>query len=158
MVIHSYGFAPKSSSDLKEGLDLFTDNLPLLLEFTQSIRKNSTWKSIELPFAWCSWPYISGDGPLALGMLLEGYLNGLLKEPCPDCSDECFVTVFSGSPLSGSNSWSGFCLTCNEAKKARDSIHKPFTKRIFFVVESRKLLGKTTLTLYDLLRILKSER
>ncbi len=158
MTIHSYGFAPKPSPDLDEAYHLFIKNLPLLLCNSQLVQSESEWNSIELPFAWCSWPYVSGDGPLTLGTLLAGYQNGLLKEPCPTCPDHCFVTVFSGSPLSGSNSWSGYCLTCDEAKRARNSIHKPFLKRLTFVSDLRKSMKQTTNSLNDLLVFLSANK
>lgn len=157
MTIHSFGFAPNSSPSLDEDYRIYANNLPLLLRNSQLIQSKSEWKSIELPFAWCSWPYVSGDGPLALGILLEGYQNGLLIEPCPTCTEDCFVTVFSGSPLSGSNSWSGYCLSCNQAKRAKESIHKPFVKRLRFVSDLRRTMGKTPHSLKDLLVFLAAD-
>ena len=63
---------------------------------------------------WCSWPYFKGDGPIYLGYLLEGYRDQILKETCPSCSTRTLmISSFSGSPISGTNSCTGICLSCS---------------------------------------------
>ncbi len=138
MTIVSRGYAGSPSSNNEEEILLFTENLDLLRANEKTILECAEYFFSDIPFASCSWPYVGGDGPLCLGYLLLGWKDGLLVEPCPGCSGECLVTSFGGSPLSGSNSWSGFC--CNSKKKYSkgSSIHKPFYKKLGFIVDLRK--------------------
>jgi hypothetical protein len=61
---------------------------------------------------------VSNDGPLVIGYLLLGWQNRLLVQSCTDldCSGEILITSFSGSVLSGSNSYSGYCTNCQNRK------------------------------------------
>lgn len=138
MTIVSRGYAGSSSSNNEEDFLLFTENLDLLRENEKNILECAEYFFCDIPFAGCSWPYVGGDGPLCLGYLMLGWKDGLLLEPCPSCGGECLVTFFGGSPLSGSNSWSGFCSSCKAKQTRRDSIHKPFAKRLCFIVDLRK--------------------
>jgi len=40
--------------------------------------------------------------------------------------------------LSGSNSWAGFCECCLLKKYGRDTVHKPFLRRINFISKLRR--------------------
>lgn len=135
MTIISRGHALNSDEEERE---LFVENLDLLLSFEQVILNDRDYFFTPLSFAWCSCPYISGDGPLSLGYLLRGWKDQILKEPCPECGGTVLVFSFGGSPLSGSNSWSGFCKDCRMQQTRRDSIHKPFVKRVYYVQELKK--------------------
>jgi hypothetical protein len=138
MAIVSRGYTGSSSSDTEPEFQLFSENIALLRNNEQKILETAEYFFCELPFASCSWPYVGGDGPLCLGYLLLGWKNGILLEPCSDCNGECLVFSFAGSPLSGSNSWSGFCHQCNQKKNNRDTVHKPFYSKILFVSDLRK--------------------
>ena len=86
-------------------------------------------------FAYCSWPYVSGDGPLNLGIILMGYERGILTAPCSACSSRVIVSSFGGSVLSGSNKWSGTCPACRLSQSGR---WNEFSQRVIFVCEMRK--------------------
>jgi len=135
MTIHSRGHAPNFDEQDK---DLFIENLDLLLLSEQVILNDRDYFFTPLTFAWCSWPYVSGDGPLPLGYLLRGWSEQILKEPCPECCGDVLVVSFGGSPLSGAHSWSGFCKDCRTKQTGPGSIHGPFTKRSSFVQLLRK--------------------
>jgi hypothetical protein len=141
MTIHSHGHVPANidKARLEEQFQFFTSNLSLLLKHEQDILNCRDYFFTPLSFAWCSWPWVWGDGPLCLGYLLMGWKDGIFTEPCPVCQDNVFVLTFGGSPLSGSNSWSGFCMSCNRKVFGSDSVHKPFSDRIRFVWYRRKL-------------------
>ncbi len=138
MTVVSRGYAGSPSSEIEEAFLLFTENLDMLRANEQKILETAEYFFCELPFAWCSWPYVGGDGPLCLGFLLLGWKDGVLIEPRQGCHGECLVLSFGGSPLSGSNSWSGICAQCKMKKSNRDTVHKPFSKKVIFVCDLRK--------------------
>jgi hypothetical protein len=140
MTIHVYANAPNDSDREKRAQEeqFFCDNLQLMLDRGQDILANSEYFFCPLSFAWCAFLWIGGGGPLCLGHLLLGWNEGILIEPCPDCNSRVFVTSFSGSPLSGSNSWSGFCIGCRSRRAGRGAVNKPFSKRMDFALTARK--------------------
>lgn len=138
MTIVSRGYTGSPSSNNEEEFLLFTENLELIRAHEKTILECAEYFFCDIPFASCSWPYIGGDGPLCLGYLLLGWRDGLLIEPCPGCGGECLVTSFAGSPLSGSNSWSGFCSNCKKKYSKGQSIHKPFYKKLGLITDLRK--------------------
>ena len=140
MTIHSHGHVPANidNARLDEQFQFFTSNLSLLLKHEQDILNCRDYFFTPLSFSWCSWPWVWGDGPLCLGYLLLGWKDGIFTEPCPVCSEKIFVLSFGGSPLSGCNSWSGFCISCNRKIFGKDSVHKPFLDRIHFVWDLRR--------------------
>lgn len=138
MTIVSRGYDGSSSSNNEEEFLFFTENLDLLRDHEKTILECAEYFFCDIPFASCSWPYFGGDGPLCLGYIMLGWKDGLLVEPCPGCDGECLVTSFGGSPLSGSNSWSGFCSSCKTKQTRRDSIHKPFSRKLLFIVDLRR--------------------
>jgi hypothetical protein len=133
MTVFSRGYAEAASSDSEEACSTFIENLDLIRSSEQKILEMAEYFFCELPFSRCSWPYVGGDGPLCLGHLLLGWRDGILIEPCPDCDGECLSYSFAGSPLPGSNSWSGFCTLCKTRKHNRDSVHKPFYTKVQFI-------------------------
>lgn len=140
MVIVSRGHGP-SPADLQLAADefrLFVQQLDLVLARQSEILGNKDLLFCPLSFAWCSWPYVSGDGPLCLGYLLLAWNKGILTEPCSECGGKVLVTSFGGSPLSGSCSWTGICMVCLEKRSARGSVHTPFASKIAFVSELRR--------------------
>lgn len=138
MTVFSHGYAGSTSPEKEEAFSLFAENLDLIRTNSAKILETAEYFFCDLPFAWCSWPYVGGDGPLNLGFLLLGWQDGIFVEPCPGCGGKCLVTSFSGSPLSGSNSWSGYCPDCKTRSGNRDTVHKPFYKKLDFVCELRK--------------------
>lgn len=137
--IQSIGFNPQQSEEKRAAqLRLFIDNIDLILEQAEEILRYRDLFFCAPDIAWCSWPYFGGDGPLSFGFLISGWYDGILLEPCPDCGKTVLVYCFGGSPLSGSNSWTGVCVVCREEKSARDSVHKPFADKISFVCSLRK--------------------
>ncbi|MBY0549275.1 MAG: hypothetical protein K2W95_18515 [Candidatus Obscuribacterales bacterium] len=135
MTIVSRGYDPGLQ---EQNTELFIEHLDFLLSSEQIILNDRDYFFTPLSFAWCSWPYVSGDGSLPLGYLLCGWKDLILSEPCPECGGTVLVFSFGGSPLSGSNSWSGFCKDCRTKQTGRDSIHKPFVKRVSYVQALRK--------------------
>jgi len=140
MAIHVYANALNHSDREKRAQEeqFFCEHLQLLLEHSQDIVPNSEYFFCPPSFACCAFLWIGGGGALCLGHLLLGWNEGILIEPCPDCDAKIFVTSFGGSPLSGSNSWSGFCIGCRSRKSGRGSVHKPFSKRMDFALSVRK--------------------
>jgi hypothetical protein len=140
MTIQSHGHVPANidKARLEEQFQFFTSNLSLLLKHEQDILNCRDYFFTPLSFAWCSWPYFGGDGPLCLGYLLLGWKDGILTEPCSGCGDKVLVLSFGGSTLSGSNSWSGFCMSCKIKVYGKDTVHKPFSNRVGFVLDLRK--------------------
>ena len=65
----------------------------------------------RLDFAFCSWAWVGGDGPLFLGYLLLGWRDRLIGV-CAACKGKVLVTSFGGSVLSGSNGWTAICQNC----------------------------------------------
>jgi hypothetical protein len=153
MAIHSHGYVPEQdqSERRKSEFKTFSENLDLLLDKQQEILSCPEFFFTPLAFAWCSWPYIGGSGPLCLGYLMLGWQDGIFTEPCPSCSGKVLVTFFGGSPLSGSNGWSGICSGCRKHLTGKDTVHKPFSDRVKFVLSLRKSYpeGESTWEEYD---------
>ena len=113
MALISKGFTP----ELAESRDneKFIANLPLLIENVEVILDCRDYFFVSPgAFAFCSWPYIGGDGPIYLGYLLIGWCNGKLIEKCEDCSGELLIYSFGGTFSGGCKS--GVCLRCDEIK------------------------------------------
>jgi hypothetical protein len=139
MTIVSQGYVGNPDSSKKESISLFTENIELLRAHEKNILECAEYFFCDIAFASCSWPYVTGDGPLCLGYLLLGWREGLLLESCPTCNSECIVTSFGGSPLSGSQSWSGFCTNCKTMQTSKNKpVQNPITKKIQFIVNLRK--------------------
>ena len=138
MVLVSRGFASSSAAQKQDELRLFVQHIALILSRQSEVLGHKDLLFCALSFAWCSWPYVSGDGPLPLGYLLLGLQHGILTEPCPDCTGKVLVTSFGGSPLSGSCCWSGICINCKKMQHARGSVHVPFAGKISFVCQLRR--------------------
>jgi hypothetical protein len=142
MTIHSPGHAPDRTSvqQSEEEYCLLIEHVDVILKHEEDILQCTDYFFVPLSFAWCSWPYIGGDGPMCLGHLLLGWKDGILTEPCSACGGNVLVVRFSGSPLSGTNSWAGYCINCRDKKLGRQSVHKPFFKRVEFVLNLRNNL------------------
>ena len=140
MPIHSYGYmpTPEDAAARQRDFDTFTQALDRILANEELILGCPDYFFTPLSFAYCSWPYVGGSGPLCIGYLLLGWRDGLFVEHCPDCNKPALVTSFGGSPLSGSNSWSGYCRECKKRVVGQDSQHKPFSLRIEYVSKLRK--------------------
>lgn len=128
-------FSPFSYADEKQA---FLAHIPWLIEDAQSLLANTeVFKSFPGDFAHTSWPYISGDGPLCLGLLLLGWQNGVLCDRCDACGSVVYVFRFAGSPLSGRNSFSGYCVTC-QAEVRQQSAGHVFLARVKFILSHNK--------------------
>ncbi len=140
MPIHSSGYIPASEGEDTRAQDFetFTQSLDRILANEDLILNCPEFFFTPLSFAYCSWPYVGGSGPLCLGYLPLGWKDGLFVESCPTCSKPALVTSFAGSPLSGSNGWSGYCRTCKKKVVGQDSQHKPFITRVDYVSKLRK--------------------
>lgn len=128
-----YQFDESENEPRAEEFKVFIEHLELVLKNQTKILDTPDLFFSNLAFAWCSWPYIDGDGPLCIGYLFKGWEDGILCETCPKCKGQVLVVSFSGSPLSGRNDWTGVCVQCNKSQSHDQSIHTPFLKRIEFV-------------------------
>jgi hypothetical protein len=116
---------------------LFSQNIDLILKHEQDILACGDYFFCSLAFAYSSWTYVAGDGQLFLGYLLLGWRNNILIEQCPVCtSGKVSITSFGGSPLSGSNGWTGICLDCHQKQQGKHSEH--FRQWMDFVLSLRK--------------------
>lgn len=130
--VQSRGFSPVATSS--EEKRYFFERLPKLIEESETILADrALFESLPGSFSFTSWPYISGDGPLSLGFLLRGWQNGILCDQCDVCGGMVYVFSFSGSPLSGSNSFSGYCVTC-QAEARQQSPGRVFLERLRFIL------------------------
>lgn len=123
----------------QEDWQLFCQNIDLLLNNEKKILNVANYFFCQPSFMYCSFPYIQGDGRLPLGYLLLSWQNRLLVQPCPDshCGDMTLITSFSGSPLSGSNYWSGYCTNCR-SRKSGSRTDIPFYEVVIFVSKLRQ--------------------
>lgn len=141
MTIESHGFVPSiGAEDARTSVEKFVQKLPLLLKHSDTIMNCADYFFCELPFASCSWPYLSGDGLLYLGYLLIGWKSGAYMGECPHCSAKVHVFSFGGSPLSGTNKWTGVCVVCVSVVK---SSWEAFTPRATFTINLRQQYPST---------------
>ncbi len=141
MAIISRGYGPDESAnkDLEADWQLFSQNIDLILKHEQDILACRDYFFCSPSFACCSWPYVGGDGQLFLGYLISGWQNRLLVQPCPDsgCGGTVLITSFAGSPLSGSNHWSGYCADC-QSRKSGSRTDIRFYELVDFVSKLRQ--------------------
>ena len=89
----------------------FARALPVILKHQEEILKRPEW--FFCTFGEC---YFHGmlspvNEPASIGHLLLAWKNHILTEPC-DCGGSRLIFSASGSPLSGSNSYRGWCRDC----------------------------------------------
>lgn len=130
---------PANSAIVNNDWQLFCQHIELLLWYQQEILNCASYFFCSPSFSYCSWPWTSHDGPLAIGYLILGWQNRLLVQPCPEsgCSGEVLITSFAGSTLSGSNSWSG-CCTNYRSRKSGSRTDIPFYELVNFVSKLRQ--------------------
>ncbi|MBI1270793.1 hypothetical protein GC174_10205 [bacterium] len=126
MVVYSRGFAPQNiltKEEAEEEKRFFLENLPVLLKHQKVVLDNPKYFfSLPGSFAFGSWPYIPGDGPVYTGYLLLGWQSGGLLEHCTECGGSIYLVGVGGSPLSGSGSCWGPCLECGEFKRTFEKL------------------------------------
>jgi len=121
MTLYSIGYLP-NDENLKTGenqFQVFRDHLALILDHERDILKCADYFLCPLDFAFCSWAWVGGDGPLYLGYLLLGWRDGRLTAKCAECGGTVLITRFGGSILSGSNGWTGICESCHSKQDGR---------------------------------------
>ena len=120
-MLYSIGYLPneKNRQNEETQFQVFSDHLPLILQHERDILTCADYFFCPLDFAYCSWAYVGGDGPLYLGYLLLGWRDRSLNGLCTACGGTVLVTSFGGSILSGSNSWSGICESCHSKQHGR---------------------------------------
>lgn len=116
----SVGFMPNEENpqNVENEFQVFFDHLPLILDHERNILACADYFFCRLDFAYCSWAWVGGDGPLYLGYLLLGWRDRLTGV-CPACAGTVLVTSFGGSVLSGSNGWTGICQGCRSKQHGR---------------------------------------
>jgi hypothetical protein len=120
-MLYSYGYF-SDEEKLQNGeiqFQILSDHLPLILQHERDILTCADYFFCPLDFAYCSWAYVGGDGPLYLGYLLLGWRDRSLTGVCAACGGKVLVTSFGGSILSGSNGWSGICESCHSKQQGR---------------------------------------
>lgn len=131
-IIASHGYRPAPS--IKQEKQAFCVSIPQLLADAESILKDPVrFHSLPGEFCYCSWPYLAGDGPLSLGVLVTGWKDGVLTDVCPDCGGTLYLLSFAGSPLSGGNSFTGYCSACRAEVRQNAAGHL-FVSRLKFVL------------------------
>ncbi len=143
MAIISRGYEPNESAakNTDREFQLFSQNIDLILKHEQAILACSNYFFCSLPFAYSSWLYCSGDGQLFLGYLLLAWKTDIFIEQCPDCNQKVVITSFTGSPLTGSNGWTGICCTCQQIINGKHSA--AFRRRMDFVLKLRQAFPAT---------------
>ena len=121
MTLYSIGYSPNEENrqNRERQFELFRDHLPLILEHERDILGCADYFFCPLEFAYCSWAWVGGDGPLYLGYLFLGWKDRSFTGVCPACGGTVLVTSFGGSILSGSNGWSGICESCHTKQIGR---------------------------------------
>jgi hypothetical protein len=110
-----YVRTPEDRDQEQADRQLLQSNLLLLLGHAPEILDNPDLYFCAPACCWASFSYVTADGPLPLylGYLLDGYRSQILIEVCPNCNTSTLMaSCFGGSPLSGANSFSGYCLVC----------------------------------------------
>ena len=111
------GYSPKPSPEYLERVtaerNLFIRHHGLLLAQRERIEQTPEMFYCQplgcfLSIAYC------GGGSIVLGVLLRVWNDGGFRRPCPKCGKEAWLLGLGGSPLSGNNSWWGFCPTCQD--------------------------------------------
>ncbi len=104
----------------EQQLELFGENVDLILEHGDRIVRCKDYFFCAPEFAWCSWASAGGDGPLPMGYLLLGWSEGMLAEVCSGCGGTVLIVSFGGSILSGASSWFGVCVSCRRTDSSRN--------------------------------------
>jgi hypothetical protein len=142
MAIHVHAYAPTNPDWEKRAQDerFFWENLCIVLDHCKDIVDCSEYFFCPLSFAFCSFLWLGNSGPLCLGHLLFGWNDGALTAPCSDCGGVILLSYVGGSPLSGSNSWSGFCVGGCGKKSGRQPESQQFRRRMDFALAVRRQL------------------
>ncbi len=98
MAIESRGYDPRMGRS-EQQLKLLGENLDLILERADRIVRCKDYFFCAPEFAWCSWAWVDGDGPLPMGYLLLGWSEGVLAEACSGCGGTLLIVSFGGSIL-----------------------------------------------------------
>lgn len=121
MTIYSVGYLPAPDSDTRYAdAKLFFEHIHLFLAHSSDILQRPDYFFCPLSFAFGSWPFVGGSGPLRLGHLLIGWRDGDLLDHCLYCEADLYLYAFGGSPLSGSNWFAGKCITCGASCTLRN--------------------------------------
>ena len=133
-----------STTESQEIFQLFSSNLTLILNHKQQILNCRGYFFVTVPSAYCSYPYIAGDGHLFLGYLLLGWEQNILTDTCSECQNTVLIINFGGSIFSGYNKWWGICRSCLNEQSGR---WETFSPRWQFVSELRKSVTTSILVI-----------
>ncbi len=92
--------------------DLLISNFELLLLKSNLILESERYRNITFHGLFISSAWVGRRRPLTLGELFFHYKRG--DWIMPDCCGSVYVLSGGGSPLSGSNSYQGYCRTCKK--------------------------------------------
>ncbi len=142
----------------KYEFDLFANNGALIFANMDRILSEPRMASCLFGLAYCSYPYISGDGPLSLETLFTlWYLSARFIEECQQCKGKALIIGFGGSPASGSGSAWGFCIDCKSFHKGTGKFIDYFSKRIELYPNGPDKYRKDRYSLEDVI-VLLSEK
>jgi hypothetical protein len=115
---------------LYEEEKLFIANFELLLRNADTILQDSRYRNIVFRGLYLATLWVGRNRPLTLGELYYHYNKS--EWIFPACCGSVYLYRGSGSPLSGSNRYEGFCLVCKKifrgSRESSCEIIEPFLK------------------------------
>jgi len=112
----------RSSDEQREDFRLFCDHFDLIKENAKMIIEDAKLFYCKFHFAMVG-NYIMGVRYLPVGVLLLLWEEESMTDYCLECGNKIYIIGAGGSPLSGTNSYWGYCPCCK--KEVRGS-YKPF--------------------------------
>lgn len=109
----------KSIEDVMKERQLFFDNFDLILDNSETIRKNKQLFYTISPVMHLSAMFF-GLRFIPIGVLLLLWEKDKLKERCPGCGDTAYIFNAAGSPMSGRKLCSAYCRNCRKEFSSRD--------------------------------------
>lgn len=92
---------PEIQERQKHERELFAKNGALIFANMDRILAEPRMAGCMFASAYCSYPYISGDGPLSLKTLFTlWYLSARFIQECQRCKGKARIIGFGGSPAS----------------------------------------------------------
>lgn len=114
---------------LYKDLDCLRDNYQVFLDNIETIINKKEYYNVSFYGLLLSSAYFGRRYPIVFGELLLHWSKGLFIVRNQCCGD-VFIYSAGGSPLSGSNRYSGFCNTCKKVMKGSldsfNTIFSPF--------------------------------
>lgn len=97
---------------LAAGEKCFVSNFELITRYSQLVMQDENYRNIAFYGLTISSAWIGRHRPLTLGELFFHYAQS--DWIMPDCCGEVYVFNAGGSPLSGTNTYRGYCRCCRK--------------------------------------------